>query len=224
MTERVMWLFLFGRWLCRTIFRLCGHYTSVGEANIPATGGVVMAPNHISFLDPPAVGAGMRRPTHFVAKKELFVPIFGPLIRRVGAFPIDREGSDRQAIKHAINLVKAGEAVVLFPEGGRSPDGTLQPGGLGVALVANRAGVPIVPTAVIGTDKVLPRGSKRLRRGHITIIYGEPISSAGPRESKATKAELQELTDRVMAAIAELQAQHGARTRAGAVQAEVVSP
>ena len=207
-TARVMWLFLLGRWICRTVFRLCGRYTAIGEASIPTSGGVVMAPNHISFLDPPAVGAAMRRPTHFVAKKELFVPIFGPLISRVGAFPIDREGSDRQAIKHAIRLLRSGEAVVLFPEGGRSPDGSLQTGGLGVALVANRAGVPIVPVGVIGTDKVLPRGAKRLRWGDITIIYGQPISSAGPPEGKATKADLQELTDRVMAAIAGLLAQH----------------
>lgn len=189
------------------LFTLAGGWRVTGREYIPRTGPALIAANHISFLDPPAVGTAIRfRRTYYFAKQELFqVPVFGWIIRKCYAFPVNREGDDKEAFRHAINLLKAGELLTVFPEGGRSPDGTLQPFARGAALIAARAGAPIIPCALSGTDHVLPRGARFLHRGFIQVSFAPPLETRAHGED--TKLGLQELTDRVADEIRRMQAE-----------------
>lgn len=198
-----MW-YWFGRGLCRWFFRFMGGLESIGQENIPRTGGVILCPNHVSHLDPPAVGGGIRRQVHFMAKEELFkVPVLGYCIARFGSFPVRRGTADRRAIRRAIELLEEGKVVCLFPEGTRSLDGKLQDAESGIGLIALKSGVPVVPVAVFGTNKVLPSGASRPARHHCTIVYGAPIRFDDLQTSD--RAAIEEVGRRIMSAIADLQ-------------------
>ncbi len=185
------------------LWALCGGWRVDGQHNVPDSGGAVIAPNHVSYFDPPAVGCSLKRRTYYMAKQELFqIPVFGFIIRKCYAFPVARGTADREAIRHAINLLRAGELLVIFPEGARSPDGKLMAGDIGAALVATRAGVPIIPCALYGTDKVLPRHAKFLHRHRVHVTFGEPITWEEAGGGRVGKEQLQQITDRVMNSIA----------------------
>ena len=203
-------LYYFGVGLCRTFFRLMGGLDVIGRENVPATGGVILCPNHVSHVDPPAVGAGMRRQVHFMAKDELFrVPVLGFLIAGFGSFPVRRGTADRKAIKRAIELLEEGRVICLFPEGTRSPDGRLQEPELGASLIALRTGAPVVPVAVIGTTEVLPAGASRPRRHRCKVVYGEPLRF-DDLSGSTNRAAMKEAGRRIMSAIADLQSSHAA--------------
>ena len=187
--------------------RLLGGWRVVGRENVPATGGAVIAPNHVSYLDPPAVGGALSRRAYSFAKKELFeIPILGWIIHKCYAFPVDRESSDVAAFRHAIRLLQAGELLLVFPEGGRSQDGALEEGKVGAALIASRAGVPIIPCALSGTDDVLPRGAWYLHRGFVQVGFGKPLALDDYGARRLNKRQLQEVTGWVMESIAEMRA------------------
>jgi 1-acyl-sn-glycerol-3-phosphate acyltransferase len=201
-------VYYLGHLLSRTVFRLLGCWEVHGRENVPPTGGAVIAANHVSYLDPPAVGAGLKRNCYYMGKKELFrIPVFAQLIRLCGCFPVDRDKQDKQAVRTAVQLLKEGNLLAIFPEGGRSRDGRLQEAGIGAALIANRAGVPIVPAVVRGTYQALPTGARWPRRADVSVTYSRPMSSASPDGKKANKERLQEITDRLMAEIARMQAE-----------------
>ena len=188
--------------------RLLGGWRVVGRENVPATRGAVIAPNHVSYLDPPAVGSALPRRVYSLAKKELFeIPIFGWIIRKCYAFPVNRESNDVAAFRHAIRVLQAGELLLVFPEGARSRDGSLEEGGLGAALIASRAGVPIIPCALHGTDRVLPRGAWHLHRGLVQVSFGDLISLDEYPTKRLNKQQLEEVTARVMSSIAQMHAQ-----------------
>lgn len=200
----------FAQWLAPKIIRLLGGWRVRGHDNVPVQGGAVIAANHLSHLDPPAVGAALRRRTYYFAKSELFAnPLFGLLIRKCYAFPVRRGAADTTALKHAISLLEAGELLTMFPEGTRSRTGELGEFDLGAALAAARAGVPIVPCALSGTETVLPRGAKRLHRGRFAVSFGEPVDPLqyGP---KPRKAELQQITGQVEERIRAMKAEQQA--------------
>ncbi|NIM06995.1 MAG: 1-acylglycerol-3-phosphate O-acyltransferase [Armatimonadetes bacterium] len=169
---------------------------------MPKSGGLILAPNHISYLDPPLAGSAVGRPVYFMAKQELFsVPVLGWLIRRTHAFPVNRGRADRQALRKAQALLEKGEVVVMFPEGRRSLDGRLQQAELGLALIAARAKAPVVPMALIGSNRALPGGSPFFRPAKIRVKIGSPIvfdTTANPRFSREA---LQPFADRIMEAI-----------------------
>ena len=215
MTRIVPWLYWLGHFLSTTLFRLLGKWRVYGRENVPETGGAVIAANHTSYLDPPVVGGGLRRPCFYMGKKELFrVPLLGWAIRRTGCFPVDRDHPDTKVIRFAVDLLKQGNLLCIFPEGGRSPDGKLmvEEAGIGPALIANRAGVPIIPAHIRGTFESYPMGGKFPRRANISITYGPPLNASAPGGGKASKAELQEITARLMGEIARLQ-ESGARSQ-----------
>ena len=136
--------------LFKFIFKNFFKCQIVGVENIPSTKGVIIAANHISLWDPPLIGTFLPRKINFMAKEELFdIPIIGYIIKRLNAFPVKRGTADRVAIKKAISLLKSGECLGLFPEGTRSKDGKLGEAEAGMALIAIKADVPVVPTAVI---------------------------------------------------------------------------
>jgi 1-acyl-sn-glycerol-3-phosphate acyltransferase len=195
------------RAICRVFFFMTGGVKCVGTENMPESGGVILAPNHISFVDPPAVGMGMKRQLLYMAKEELFkVPIFGWWMRGVQSFPVRRGTADRKAIKQAIDLLDQGGLICIFPEGKRSEDGKLQEPELGIGLIALKSRAPIVPAAIAGSDKVLAPHSTKVRRHPIHIVYGKPLTFPDLYESKESRAAIEEIGRRTMAAIAGLQA------------------
>jgi len=178
------------------IFKLFYDFKVQGQEHLPKEGGVILAPNHSSYLDPPVLGSASPsdKQVFFMAKAELFdIPILKTWMKKVGVFPVKRGASDHHAIKNAVEILKRGGWLGIFPEGTRSKDGNMQEGELGAALIANLAKVPIVPVGMIGTQKYF---FTRIR-----VNFGEPIYLP---EGKVSKEELKQLTQKVMAGIAEL--------------------
>jgi 1-acyl-sn-glycerol-3-phosphate acyltransferase len=174
-----------------------------GFENIPE-GGFVLAPNHVSNLDPWPLGMPLwpRRQLHWMAKSELFKPVVGTLITWGGAFPVRRGQGDEAAIDTAVERVRAGEVVVIFPEGTRKEKGLIKRHEsrprTGAARVALRAGAPLIPAAITGTDRLL-------RLGPLKVAYGPPVDLSG-LDGGDERESAKQATDRLMADIDKLKA------------------
>jgi len=151
----------------------------IGEENIPTSSGYILAGNHVSYLDPLLLWCATPRETHFIAKHELFAGGFlGWLLPKAWVFPIRRGAADREAIQRATDLLSFGEPVGMFPEGTRQRPGDAAVCGeahSGVAFIAMRAGVPVVPVGISGTDRALPAGAMIPRFPRVTVSYGKPV-------------------------------------------------
>jgi 1-acyl-sn-glycerol-3-phosphate acyltransferase len=203
----------FAKFVCGIPLRTVWRLHAVGTEHVPRTGPLIVARNHISFFDPPSLGVALPRPLYYMAKQELFdIPLFGPTIRATNAFPVDRSRGDIGAIKRTVEMLRAGHAVAIFPEGGRNKDGQakVRPG---VALLAALSGAPVVPAYIDGTQ-----GVRQFRP--ITVVFGEPFvpgeapvpgseaaPQAIPRARKATREDLAKWTDDIMSRIFALQEQ-----------------
>jgi len=166
------------RSLCHFVIFFLGRVDIQGSENIPAAGPVILASNHRAHVDPPYLSKLTDRPLMFMAKEELFAnPKFGAFLQRLGAFPVRRGEADRGALKHAIGLLKTGQLLAIFPEGTRAFDRTLLPAEKGFALIAKQTGAPIVPVALEGTERILPKGTLFLHRGRVTITVGKPVTA-----------------------------------------------
>ena len=158
---------------------------------IPPSGGLIICPNHISNFDPVAVGALTTRKVRLLAKKELFAfKPFGALIRALGATPVNRGISDTAAVKTCINVLRGGEALLIFPQGTRVEVLTPQSIRTGAAKIAKRTGVPIVPVGIRGNYKIWSR---------TTIRVGNPISAE--RIAQCDDDELRQLLYTEIAAL-----------------------
>jgi len=148
-----------------------------GAENVPRDGGVLIASNHQSFLDPIIVTASNRRPVSFMARDTLFrIPLFGRFIMKLRAFPVRRGGADRKAVREAVDRLKAGEVLLVFPEGTRTRDGRLGRLRSGTSMLAYRGRAPIVPAVIKGAFEAWPRTRKLFRFRPISITYGRPIA------------------------------------------------
>lgn len=159
----------------RIIFGLTGGTTVKGLENIPKTGPVIIAPVHVSHLDPMLVGCTSPRVLRFMAKEELFKGIFGWLLRSLNSFAVKRGASDTAAIRLALGTLQEGGALMLFPEGTRGDAKTMGEFQAGVAMMAKKSNAQVVPVGIGGSAEMFPKGGK-LKRGHLTIIYGEPFT------------------------------------------------
>src|SRR5271155_1167857 len=147
-----------------------------GRENVPP-GGCLIVSNHVSFMDPTTVGWAVAREIYYLGRKSLFKPPFWNWFLPIcNVLPIDRDGRDVSGLRRIIKMLKEGHAVLLFPEGTRSPDGTLQAAEPGAALVAVKAGVPVLPVRVFGTFDSLSRHTKRLLFHPIRVVIGKPYS------------------------------------------------
>ncbi len=156
----------------------------VGRENVPPTGPLIYAANHLSFIDPWLVGQSSPRRPSFLARHTLFdVPVLGPVIRAYGSVPIDR-GFGKDGLQTVLNLLRTGAAVVVFPEGERSLTGDMLPLKPGVALLLKKADCPVVPVGIAGAFRMWPRRAKwpapeplvgPARDRSVALAFGEPI-------------------------------------------------
>jgi 1-acyl-sn-glycerol-3-phosphate acyltransferase len=161
--------------LASTLFAAVGGWRATGRQNVPKSGGLLLVANHLSFLDVFMIGIPLRRPLNYVARSTLFVPGLSFLMRSVGGFPIQREGIGTSGLRETLRKLRNGGAVILFPEGTRSPDGNLGPLKAGIAVLVSRARVPVVPAGIAGTFEAWPR-TRLLPVPHpVRLHYGPPI-------------------------------------------------
>jgi 1-acyl-sn-glycerol-3-phosphate acyltransferase len=187
--------------LVQGVFRL----RSTGAEELPE-GGFVLSANHISNLDPWALGYPLlpRRQLRFMGKVELFNPVLGPILRAAGAFPVRRGERDTEAIDRAVALARAGEIVAMFPEGTRRKKGLVKKRDArrhtGAARVALEADVPLVPAAIAGTDRLT-------RLGPLRVAYGEPVALDDLRREEDQRRAARTATERLFDAIQALEAE-----------------
>lgn len=173
------------------LFALVYRWDVRGLEHVPRGGPLLVVANHFSWLDPPLVGTVLPRKVHFMAKQELFrYPLFGWLLRRLGAFPVRRGHPDRQALRHSLDLLRRGEVVGLFPEGTRSR-GFLGPFEPGAGLLAVRSGAPVLPVAIDGPYRI----GRRIR-----VRIGPPLRW----DRTGSEGSIEGVTDRMREAIAAL--------------------
>jgi 1-acyl-sn-glycerol-3-phosphate acyltransferase len=171
-----------------------------GVQQIPREGPLIIAPNHVSYADPPLVGLPVGRPVHFMAWNRLFqVPLFGPIIRYLRAFPVETESADPRATREAVRLLRAGRALLIFPEGGRTRDGRLQRFKPGAFRLACAHGAPVLPVTIVGGYESWPPHRALPRPGRVTIYYHPPVVPAARGDRREAASEL---ARRVRAAIA----------------------
>lgn len=178
-----------------------------GLENLP--GGLLIASNHVSFLDPPLIGAAFREPLYYFARKTLFDhPVANFIFTRVNAIPVNQDKPEISSLKLVINLLKEGRKVLIFPEGERTLDGKLKTEGEpGIGMIVNKANVPVLPVRLFGPEKALPRGSGKITRHPVTLVVGEPIDLSDLLEKSdlGTKERYQAIAARIMSAIAALE-------------------
>jgi 1-acyl-sn-glycerol-3-phosphate acyltransferase len=186
----------FAKFVVRGMARVFWRARVYGTQNVPANGPLIVACNHVSYFDPPFMGCFCPRRIRYMAKKELFeIPVLGPMIRGLGAYSVDRRGSATAAIKRSLNVLEAGGAIGIFPEGTRNLTGTVAPQ-TGVALLAALSQAAVVPACIHGTDRAL-------RLARVDVAFGRPLSPPAAGR-KATREELAKFTAEIMKAIEEL--------------------
>lgn len=195
-------LYWFAKQVIRLLTRVLYRVSIVGLENVPDKGGAIVVANHRSLMDPPLLGCVLKRPIRFMAKVELFkCSAFAWLLRRLKAFPVNRLGVDRAAIKEAIATVESGQLLGIFPEGSRSKDGQLQQGHAGAALVAIKTGVPVVPVGILGLGR---NSHGQGLRPSVRLVFGKPIFPPVQEGDQLDRASLSAFTDDIMKAIADL--------------------
>lgn len=158
------------------MFKVLFRFRVKGREHIPRKGAFILASNHVSYLDPIALGVACPRKLNFMAKQELFVnPWFSKLMSAVCAFPIKRDSADLFALKEAMRRLKSGKALVLFPEGSRRFDGTSAEPQAGIGFLAAKLNVPVVPAWIKGTAVALPKGAKSIKPVKVSVYFGKQI-------------------------------------------------
>ncbi|WP_446665956.1 lysophospholipid acyltransferase family protein [Flexivirga sp. B27] len=189
-----------------------------GRDNVPVSGGVLIASNHLSFIDSVVIPLVAPRKVVFLAKAEYFTGT-GPkgiasrtFFNSMGMLPVERDDSRAavNSLDQALSVLREGEAFGIYPEGTRSRDGRLYKGRVGAAHLAMQAGVPVVPVGLIDTPKLQPIGSNVPRLAKVTVKFGEPLTFGDEFDAMPAGKARRVATDRIMDAIAELSGQERA--------------
>jgi 1-acyl-sn-glycerol-3-phosphate acyltransferase len=186
-------------------FKIFHRFRVSGLEHVPSDGAFLLASNHVSFFDPPALGCRVPRDLHYFARKSLFKGLLGKLITAFNSIPVDRENSDVSSFKKALKVLEKGSPLLVFPEGTRSLDGSLQAAKAGVGLIAIKASVPVLPARVIGGFEILGKGCKWPKIGsRLTIVYGPllQIETLDPGPKTAKRSQI--VADAIMEAIGNL--------------------
>jgi len=196
----------------RALFKFYFRWRVCNAERVPLEGPVILACNHASYLDPPLVGAGLRRGINYLARENLFRwPVMGWVLRHWDVVPVDREGGGASGLKAILDRLLAGGAIILFPEGTRTRDGNLQPARSGIGLTVIKSAAPVVPVRVFGTYRAYGRRHRLPRPHRVAVKYGEPMGFEQLRAeakvcSKVRLKEIyQQVADEIMDAIARLE-------------------
>lgn len=192
------WFWVSLRTFARFVFFLILNVKLIGHKNVPKNGPYFIVSNHLSWTDVPLVPAYLSPQVIYIAKEELFMSKLGWLVRFLGAIPVKRGEADRQLLRASDELLKRGRVVVIFPEGTRSKTRQMAQAHAGMGMIALRAGVPVIPVAIQGSES-----SFKKFRPRVTITYGEPMILK-PKGAKITKDDVREATDTVMRRIASM--------------------
>lgn len=198
-------MYAFLRWLMRFLTRtyLVGLFHIDGRENVPLAGPVLLCPNHFGTIDPPMVPAFLPRSDSWsMAKSEYFrKPLMSWIFTAYQAFPVVRHTADRAALRRSFQLLKAGHALVIYPEGTRIDAGVLAQPEPGAGFIAQRAGCAVVPVALLGTAACLPKGARWPRRVRVSVSYGKPFFVLD-RRPDGRRVSHQEAADAIMLEIA----------------------
>ncbi|MFF0447331.1 lysophospholipid acyltransferase family protein [Streptomyces sp. NPDC004609] len=200
-----------------------------GLEHIPEDGAAIVAGNHLSFSDHFLMPAIIRRRITFLAKAEYFTGpglkgrLTAAFFRSAGQIPVDRSGKEagQAAIREGLGVLGKGELLGIYPEGTRSHDGRLYKGKVGVAVMALRAGVPVIPCAMVGTFEIQPPGQALPRIKRVTVRFGEPLEFSRYAGMESEKAVIRAITDEIMYAILGLSGQEYVDRYAAEVKAEL---
>jgi len=191
------WFYYAVRSFLRLFFRLGFGLEVTGQEHVPARGPCIVSANHLSYLDPPLMGAACPRRLSFMARANLFHDgLLGAFMRGVHVIPLQRGEGDLAAIREAVARLHRGDAVAIFPEGGRQFSGQLGTAKRGVGLLAEAAEAPIIPALIQGTFEAFPPGARRLRRAKIRVAFGAPIPYTKPPCSPTSPPEDREAVRR----------------------------
>ncbi|MFW3170139.1 lysophospholipid acyltransferase family protein [Geodermatophilus sp. CPCC 206100] len=211
-------LYLVVRFLLRPLFRIVLRMHVAGRQNVPATGPVILASNHLSFIDSMVIPLSAPRRVHYLAKAEYFTGrgiggwLTKTLFTALGAMPVERQThrAAQEALDTALGVLRQDEGFGIYPEGTRSRDGRLARGKTGVAWLALTADCPVVPVAVAGTDRVQPVDSRWPRPHRVSVTFGPPLTFPEHRGMAGNGRARRAVTDQIMEAIAELSGQEKA--------------
>lgn len=187
------------RIICQFVFGIIFGTKVIGVKNIPKEGGFILSANHVSNWDPPFLGTFIGRIVNYMGKEELFKnPIMAMICRGLNVFPVKRGAADKNAVKNAIKILKSGGCLGIFPEGTRSKTGKMGKAESGVSLIAAMTKAPIIPAAIINTEKIF---SSEIKFPRLAVVYGEPMIFSGNAKDKD---ELNNFAQSVMAEISKL--------------------
>jgi 1-acyl-sn-glycerol-3-phosphate acyltransferase len=196
----------------RGLFGFYFRWRVFNPGRVPPAGPVILACNHASYLDPPLVGAGLPRQIHYLARESLFhIPVLAAILRSWKVVPVDRDGGSGRGLKAILDRLQNGGAIILFPEGTRTPDGHLQPARAGIGLAVIKSDAPVVPARVFGTFEAYGKHLRWPRPRPLAVKYGQPLAFAALRAEARTcskprlKQIYQEVADEIMATIAGLE-------------------
>ncbi len=192
----ILWRLI--RAVVRVIVAIMLDVHTVGRQNVPETGPLIIASNHLSWADVPLIPAFLKRRVVYMAKEETFMGKGGWFVRFLGAFPVKRGEADRQSLRTAEQQLKAGRILSIFPEGTRSKLHTLGQAHAGLGMIALRSGAPVLPVAIYGSEKSFTQFRPR-----ITIIFGEPMILT-PKGKKVTREDIDQSTEQVMLRISSM--------------------
>ncbi|NCZ95778.1 1-acyl-sn-glycerol-3-phosphate acyltransferase [bacterium] len=182
-------------------FRTFHFMRSRGVESLPP-GPLILAPNHASYFDPPAVGCNVPRVTYYLARHTLFAPPIGSwLLPSIGSIPVNQNSPGPSSLKNIFEVLKNKGTLVLFPEGARTMDGNLGKAEPGIGLIAARTGTPVVPVHILGSRAALPRGGGWRPFRTIHVVYGQPMRFQGDPKNRE---DYQKFADEIMSAIASL--------------------
>ncbi len=184
-----------------TFFKFFHSFRTSGTDNLPP-GPLILAPNHASYLDPPATGCGLFRVTYYLARHTLFKPpIASWLLPSIGSIPVNQNSPGPSSLKNIFEVFKNKGTLVLFPEGQRTFDGNLRKAEPGIGMIAARANVPVVPVHIIGSREAMPRNGSWHPFRPIRVVYGKPMRFTGDPKSRQ---DFQKFADEIMSAISKL--------------------
>ncbi len=192
----------FFSWL---FFKLFHRLEVIGSNNIPSTGAFILASNHQSYFDPPALGCKLPRNLHYFARDSLFFWPLGLLIRNLNSIPVNRSQLDIATLKRVLNVLKQGDPLLVFPEGTRSPDGQIQSGKKGIGLLLAKSQSDVLPARIRGGNEVLGKGMIIPRIGRkLVVSYGSVIRFKELDPGKSDPLRYETIANRVIEAISKI--------------------